>query len=36
MPHGITSELLSFLFQLEIFEDEPGIGIVSGGLLNLS
>jgi hypothetical protein len=32
----IRSELLSFLFQLEIFEDVPGIGIVSGTLLNLS
>ena len=32
----IRSELLSFLFQLEIFEDVPGIGIVSGALLNLS
>jgi EcsC protein family len=32
----IRSELLSFLFQLEIFEDVPGIGIASGALLNLS
>ncbi len=32
----IRSELLSFFFQLEIFEDVPGIGIVSGGLLNLA
>jgi hypothetical protein len=32
----LRSELMSFLFQLEIFEDVPGIGIVSGALLNLS
>ena len=28
----IRSELMSFLFQLEIFEDIPGIGVISGGL----
>ncbi len=32
----VKSELLSFLFQLEVFEEVPGIGIVSGSLLNLS
>jgi hypothetical protein len=32
----IRSELLSFLFQLEIFEDVPGVGIASGAVLNLS
>ena len=32
----IRSELLSFLFQLELFEDVPGIGIASGTLLNMS
>jgi EcsC protein family len=32
----IRSELLSFIFQLEVFEEVPGIGIVSGALLNLS
>ena len=32
----IRSELMSFLFQLEIFEDIPGIGVISGGLLNLA
>ena len=32
----IRSELLSFLFQLEIFEEIPGIGVVSGAVLNLS
>ena len=31
----LRSELLSFLFQLEIFEEVPGIGILSGALLNL-
>jgi hypothetical protein len=32
----IRSELLSFVFQLEVFEEIPGIGIASGALLNLS
>jgi hypothetical protein len=32
----IRSELLSFLFQLEVFEEVPGIGIISGAVLNLS
>jgi EcsC protein family len=32
----IRSELLSFIFQLEVFEEIPGIGIASGALLNLS
>jgi EcsC protein family len=32
----IRSELLSFLFQLEVFEDIPGIGVISGALMNLS
>jgi EcsC protein family len=32
----IRSELLSFLFQLEAFEEIPGIGVVSGALLNWS
>jgi EcsC protein family len=32
----IRSELLSFLFQLEVFEDVPGIGIFSGAFLNRS
>ncbi len=32
----IRSELLSFIFQLEVFEEVPGIGIASGALLNLS
>jgi EcsC protein family len=32
----IRSELLSFIFQLEVFEEIPGIGIPSGALLNLS
>ena len=31
----IRSELLSFLFQLEVFEEVPGIGVISGALLNL-
>ena len=30
----VTEELLSFLFQLEIFEDVPGVGTVSGAVLN--
>jgi EcsC protein family len=32
----IRSELLSFLFQLEVFEGIPGIGVASGALLNWS
>jgi len=32
----VRSELLSFLFQLEVFEEVPGIGIVSGAMLNLN
>ncbi len=32
----ITEEVLSFLFQLEIFEGVPGVGTVSGALLNLA
>jgi hypothetical protein len=32
----IRSELLSFLFQLEVFEEVPGIGVISGAVLNLN
>ncbi len=32
----VTEELLSFLFQLEIFEEVPGVGAISGALLNLA
>ena len=32
----LTQELLSLLFQLEIFESVPGVGAISGGLLNLA
>jgi hypothetical protein len=32
----VKEEALSFIFQLEIFEDVPGIGAVTGGLLNLT
>lgn len=32
----IGEEAVAFLFQLEIFEEVPGIDIVSGGLLNLA
>jgi hypothetical protein len=32
----VKEEALSFLFQLEIFEDVPGIGAVTGGFLNLT
>jgi EcsC protein family len=32
----IRSELLSFLFQLEVFEEIPGVGIISGSVLNIS
>ena len=31
----LAEELLSFLFQLEIFEAIPGLGAISGGLLNV-
>ncbi|MDR3638823.1 MAG: EcsC family protein, partial [Isosphaeraceae bacterium] len=30
----VTEEAASFLFQLEIFEEVPGVGMVSGALLN--
>lgn len=30
----LTDEAISFLFQLEIFEGIPGVGVISGGLLN--
>src|SRR5205823_4310250 len=32
----LAEEVLAFLFQLEAFEEVPGIGAVSGALLNLS
>jgi hypothetical protein len=32
----LMEELTSFLFQLEIFEEVPGVGAISGGLLNLA
>lgn len=32
----VAEEALSFLFQLEIFEDIPGVGAISGALLNLA
>ena len=32
----LTEELWSFLFQLEIFEAVPGVGVISGALLNLA
>ena len=32
----LADEVLSFLFQLEIFAGVPGIGAISGGLLNLA
>ncbi len=32
----VAEELVSVLFQLEIFDEIPGIGIISGALLNLS
>jgi hypothetical protein len=32
----VTEELLSILFQLELFEGIPGIGAISGGGLNLA
>ncbi len=31
----VADELLSLLFQLEVFEEIPGIGMVSGAVLNL-
>ena len=31
----LAEELLSFVFQLEIFEAIPGVGAISGGLLNV-
>jgi hypothetical protein len=31
----LTEEVLAFLFQLEVFEGVPGIGAISGALLNL-
>ncbi len=31
----VADELLSLLFQLEVFEEIPGIGTISGALLNL-
>jgi hypothetical protein len=30
----LTEEALSFLFQLEVFEGVPGVGTISGGVLN--
>ena len=32
----LTEELMSFLFQLEVFEPLPGVGVISGALLNLA
>ena len=32
----LTEELWSFLFQLEIFKAVPGVGVISGALLNLA
>ena len=32
----LAEEVTSFLFQLEIFEEVPGVGAISGGLLNLA
>jgi EcsC protein family len=32
----VAEEILSILFQLEIFEEIPGIGAISGAMLNLS
>jgi EcsC protein family len=32
----LAQEVTSFLFQLEIFEEVPGVGAISGGLLNLA
>lgn len=30
----VTEEALSFLFQIEVFEDVPGVGVASGAALN--
>jgi EcsC protein family len=32
----VKEEILAFLFQLEVFEEVPGIGAVTGGVLNLT
>ncbi len=32
----LADEALSLLFQLEIFEETPGVGLISGALLNLA
>jgi EcsC protein family len=32
----LAEELLSFLFQVEVFDGVPGVGAISGGLLNLA
>jgi EcsC protein family len=32
----VKQEILSFLFQLEVFEEVPGIGAVTGGYFNLT
>jgi hypothetical protein len=32
----LADEALSLLFQLEIFEEAPGVGLISGALLNLA
>jgi hypothetical protein len=32
----LADELLSFLFQLEIFEEVPGVGVISGALFNVA
>jgi EcsC protein family len=32
----VKQEILSFLFQLEIFEEVPGIGAITGGYFNLT
>jgi hypothetical protein len=32
----ITNEVASLLFQLEVFEEVPAVGAISGGLLNLA
>jgi EcsC protein family len=31
----VVEEILSFIFQLEVFEELPGVGAISGALLNL-
>jgi hypothetical protein len=33
---ALMEEVVSFLFQLEVFEEVPGIGAISGALLNLA